>query len=113
MALERARLSHSLRQRRIEILGKSFLAEPPFDILLALYAYEDREPNVTATRVTQLAWLTPTTALRWLDHLVSEGWVTRTAVAADRRKAQLKLTDKARKALDELFSWPGWTTLSA
>lgn len=104
--LERARLSLYLRQRRIEVLGKTFAAEPPFQMLLSVYVSEDREPDLTVARLTDLSWLASTTALRWVDTLENEGWLTRTDVAEDGRKSRIHLTAKARKRLAELFTWP-------
>src|SRR4051794_24407033 len=67
VALDRARSAHSLRQRRVDILGNEFSAEPPFALLLALYVIEEREPATTPTRLNYLASLSLTTALRWLE----------------------------------------------
>lgn len=104
--LERGRISLSLRQWRIAKLGPMFSAEPPFVLLVALYATEATDPLPTITKLTRLAWLTQSTALRWIEPLAREGWISRTVVAPDKRKAQIRLTSKARKTLDEIFGWP-------
>jgi DNA-binding MarR family transcriptional regulator len=101
--LEQARLSLDARFRRTEILGTLFFAEPPFALLLALYVWEDRETVFTITRLGKLAGVHGSTALRWLDELVGDGWVARANVPDDRRKARVSLTDKGRQGLDELF----------
>jgi DNA-binding MarR family transcriptional regulator len=105
-ALERGQLWLSLSQRRVAVLDRSFSAEAPFMMLLALYATEKREPSVTVTNLTQLAGTTPSTTLRWIEPLMDGGWITRSSVAEDRRKALISLTEKARRGLEELFSWP-------
>jgi DNA-binding MarR family transcriptional regulator len=95
-----------MRLRRIEILGETFSTEAPFAILLALYTTEHRDAPVIITRVNEVACLAQTTTLRWLSVLASEGWITRSKIAGDRRRVFLSLTDQARIALDQLFSWP-------
>jgi DNA-binding MarR family transcriptional regulator len=37
---------------------------------------------------------------------VEEGWIERKDHSEDQRKTLLNLSAKARKAMDELFSWP-------
>ena len=46
------------------------------------------------------------TAARWLDRLADDRWIERTDNMEDQRKTLMSLTAKARKALDDLFSWP-------
>jgi hypothetical protein len=91
------------RQRRIDLFGPELAAESAFALLATLYAAEHREPLLTTTRVTELSWLAPSTALRWIDELADKGWIRRTGVAGDRRKVQLSLTPKARAAVEQLF----------
>jgi predicted transcriptional regulator len=104
---ERAQLLLAMRQRRIEVFGPRFSTEPPFAMLLALFVIEDREPQITVTRLGELSRIGITTTLRWLAMLVDNGWVQRTDVEGDRRKAQISLTEKSRDAMERLFSWPG------
>ena len=103
--IERAQLSLSLRQRRIEVLGPRFSSDAPFAMLVALFVLEDREPGLGVTRLGIFARLGISTTLRWLDYLLKYGWVTRTGVSGDKRKARITLTDKGRMALERLFSW--------
>jgi DNA-binding MarR family transcriptional regulator len=105
-ALKRASLSLYLRQRRTQCLGRMFVNEPPFQMLLSLYVNEDREPDMTITRLADLAWLSHSTTLRWVDELITGGWISRADVAEDGRKSRLRLTEKACRALDDLFAWP-------
>jgi DNA-binding MarR family transcriptional regulator len=103
--VEDARWVHGLRQRRLAIFGESFIAEPPFAILLGLYANEPEEGQVTVTRLAQLAWTSPTSTLRWLEELVRDGWLVRLSGESRHRGAKIMLSAKARSALDRLFSW--------
>ena len=90
-----------VRERRLHLFD--FSAEAPFLLLLALYANEEWEPVITLTRLTQLAWLSLSTSIRWLDQLVEQGLIERGDDAGDGRKTLLSLTSKARTRLDELF----------
>jgi predicted transcriptional regulator len=105
-ALEQAQIALGLRQRRVRIFGGGSLSsEPPFALLLALYVHQQHEPVVTQTRLTQLAWLSQSTAIRWLEHLVDQGWIVKDDDVGDRRKSLLSLSAKGREALDDLFGW--------
>ena len=99
--LARARAVCEVRERRLHLFD--FSAEAPFLLLLALYANEEWEPVITLTRLTQLAWLSLSTSIRWLDQLVEQGLIERGDDAGDGRKTLLSLTTKARTRLDELF----------
>lgn len=105
LMLERAQASIFLRHRRLEVLGKSLSAEPPFDLLVALYVTETRQSAITITKLATLAGLTFTTALRWVDRLVADGWLRRETVKKDARRARITLSRKGRDSLDRLFGW--------
>lgn len=100
---ERAQHALALRQRRIAVLGDMFSSEARFAMLLALYATRTNDTPYTVTDLHEATHLPPSTALRWLGPLVDNGWVTRTR-GRDARTAEIWLTRKAGKALDELFS---------
>jgi len=104
LILDRARACLSQRQRRLDILGEHFSADPPFTLLLTLYVSEEREPAMGQTRLNRLSALTPSTALRWLDELRLDGWIDRRKRSY--RNVAISLTQKARSAMDELFGWP-------
>jgi len=101
---DRAHEALVLRERRMEAL--SFSAEVPFILMVALYVHEEQEPAITQTRLCQLAWVGNSTTLRWLETLVSEGLIDRTADPADGRKVLLSLSPKGRSSLDGLFAEP-------
>jgi DNA-binding MarR family transcriptional regulator len=102
--LGRARFALALKERRLELFGGDLSAEPSFDMLLALYVSEGADTIVTVSKLAELALVPLSTVLRWLDPLVSNGWVDRSKVAGDARKSRLILTAKGRRALDQLFS---------
>lgn len=96
----------ALRQRRLKVFGKGFTAEPPFAILLTLYVTENLEPIITISRLSELAMLSLTTVLRWLDQLTDGKWIERTEDKSDGRRVHIALTNKARLALQQVFSQP-------
>jgi len=100
-ALRRAREACELRERRLHAFD--FSAEGPFLLLVALYVNEEWEPLVTLTRLAQLAWVSHTTSIRWLDLLVSNDLIERRGDAEDGRKILISLTPKGRAKMDELF----------
>jgi hypothetical protein len=104
-ALEQAELVLALRERRARMFEGSFSPEPPFALLLALYVHEEREPDVTMTRLAQLAWISHSTAIRWFETLFDQGWLERREDPKDKRQIFVSLSAKARTALDNLFSW--------
>lgn len=101
---DRAHETLILRERRMEAL--SFSAEVPFMLMVALYVHEEQESAITHTRLCQLAWVGNSTTLRWLETLVSEGFVDRVADPTDGRKVMLSLSPKGRSSLDGLFAEP-------
>jgi DNA-binding MarR family transcriptional regulator len=102
--LQRARRDLDIRYRRLELFGDQFGAEPPFAILLALYTVDSHEEPVTIGRITELASLSHSTAVRWIEMLLHDGWITRRPHPDDGRKALLTLPPKAREAIDELYA---------
>ena len=101
--IRKAREVFRIRKRREELFGKGILAEPPYDMLLALYVNEEAEPRMPVMRLAELADIPHPTAVRWLDYLTSEGFVARETDAMDKRRSEIMLLPKARDALDALF----------
>jgi len=103
-AVQQARAELALRQRRVHILGERFRAEPPFVLLLALFATEHQEPKISKTRLAQLSWVAFSTLERWLPVLIGEGWVKLSQEPGDNRRVFVSLSDNARIKLTEIFS---------
>jgi|SRR5690349_21357802 len=102
--VQRARAELKLRDQRLKVMGKELAAEAPFAILLALYATEERVAELTITEVIKLAFITHTTAIRWLERLERKAWIERRADPNDTRKVLLRLSPAGRVVLDELFA---------
>jgi DNA-binding MarR family transcriptional regulator len=99
----RARRVIADRRRRIGIFGISMFGEPAWDMLLALYT-EDGRQRLTVGKLVNATGHAPTTALRWLDYLETQGFICREAHPLDRRSTFVDLADKGYHALDAYFS---------
>jgi DNA-binding MarR family transcriptional regulator len=89
----------ALRRRRAKQFGKAMFSEPAWEMLLLLYATQHAE-RLTATRLALLSGGSKATALRWIEYLVIQKWVTRSGHPTDRRAVFVSLTEKAKDALD-------------
>ena len=103
--IEHARHMLMNRSRRSQHFNSGMFGEPAWDMLLALYVGEQTGTRYTVTRLTDVAGVPSTTALRWLDFLEKkERMVIRKPNPTDRRISLIELTDRARGALDVYFS---------
>ena len=82
------------RAMRADLFGASTFNDPAWDILLHLYIIRGRGRTETITQVCDAARCPPTTAMRWLGILESQGRVARQAHGQDRRKQIVALTDE-------------------
>jgi len=98
--VERAQQAYEVRQRRV---AEFDVPETAFQLLLTLYVHEAREATLTVTRLTELSGITSTSTLRWLEPLVSRGWVSRADDKNDGRKTLLSLTQEARRKMEQAF----------
>jgi DNA-binding MarR family transcriptional regulator len=98
-----ARRTFLARRARGRFVGGAMFGEPAWDMLLALYITEASERQ-SVTNLVGLSGVPATTALRWIDHLVSEGFASRRPHMTDRRMSFIEITDKGRENLDAYFS---------
>jgi DNA-binding MarR family transcriptional regulator len=80
------------RRRRARHLPSRLLGEPAWDILLDLYVADCRGHSVSVSNACLAADTPASTALRWLQHLQSEGLVERLADKNDARRHYVRLT---------------------
>jgi DNA-binding MarR family transcriptional regulator len=101
--LDAARAILAARRRREALFGTTIFGEPAWDMLLILYlgASESRR---TLGRLGELAGISKSTALRWIDYLERHRLVRREPHPTDKRAAFVELTEKARKAMDMYLS---------
>lgn len=91
------------RRKREEHFPSGLFADPGWDIMLDLYAAHYENAAVSVSSLCIAAAVPQTTALRWIAMMTDEGWLVRWADTADRRRAYLKLSDKARRRMDAYF----------
>ena len=87
------------RRDRSAVIGPELLGEPAWDILLELYAAELDRHQVLVSKVGKATGIAETTALRWLDRLEDEGWLTRAPDPRRGRRVFVMLTAKGSIAL--------------
>jgi DNA-binding MarR family transcriptional regulator len=88
------------RRRRALIFNPAMFGEPAWELLLTLYMNDADGPRLTIGRLAKLAGCTLTTTLRWLDYLSDQQLIIREEHPGDARTKYIRLTDKARDALE-------------
>ena len=89
------------RRKREKVLPSKLLGEPAWDILLDLFISAVRGRKVRMTSASIAGSVPPTTGLRWMAVLESEGLVERYAEESDRRVANVQLTEAGLAAVRE------------
>ncbi len=98
-----ARTIQALRKRRSEFLHRAMLGEPAYDMLLGLYVAELDGQSVIATRLGELAGVAQSSALRWLDYLVTKQLIIREPHPTNKRASIVRLSGKGRDSLEGMF----------
>lgn len=99
-----ARAMRRARVRRADHVSKAMLGEPAWDMLLVLYINDREGPRLSVGKLATLSGAPMTTALRWLDYLAKERFITRQPHPNDRRSEIIELTDRARSVLEQYLS---------
>lgn len=94
----------SRRARRLSYLRPDLLAEPAWDILLHVYAFELVRRRVTASELVEKINVPSTTSIRWMKVLEADGLIERVIVADDPAQVTVSLTMKGLEAMDGYFS---------
>ena len=92
------------RARRIVYLPSELFAEPSWDILLELYAFELVARVVTESQLAERINVPVTTTGRWLKLLESQELIARKVDPDDTAQVRIALTRKGLEALDGYFS---------
>lgn len=103
-SLEEIKEEIAARRVRMSDMDGQFFAEPAWDMLLdlALAIREDRQISVSSLCIA--SGVPETTALRLIQRLVDNNWLTSDRDIADRRRRIITLSDKAKMALARYFS---------
>lgn len=84
-------------------IGFELCADPVWDMLLDLYASDERGRDIAISSLATAANVPPTTALRAIKGMTELGLVSRQADSSDGRRIYIKLTPKSREALAAIF----------
>jgi len=92
-----------LRARRRQCFGESLFGEPAWEMLLELYDAKARGRREYVSSLCIASGVPATTALRWISHLESHGWLKRTADPRDRRRVFVEATQNTIEAVNRVF----------
>jgi hypothetical protein len=92
------------RQARARFLDTQLFADPAWDMLLDLTAARVEHQRVSVTSLCIASGVPPTTALRWIGQMVDAGLFEREEDDVDRRRAFIRLSDKAADAMARYFA---------
>lgn len=101
--LAMAKEAYQERRARDALLPPEFLGEPGWDILLDLLISRLSNKEISVTSCCVAACVPPTTALRWIDLLISQGFVERVSDPEDRRRSLLRLTEHGFRQMRSYF----------
>jgi DNA-binding MarR family transcriptional regulator len=74
-------------------------SEPAWEMLLMLYVLEG-EARQKVSRLAEIAEISKSTALRWIDYLHAQGLIVRESHPNDKRAAYVELTEKGHGAIE-------------
>ena len=99
-------LRRILRQRQLreEFFDKDLFGDPAWDMLLDLAAARAEHVRVSITSLCIASGVPPTTALRWIGQMTEMGLLEREDDECDRRRAFVRLSDKAANAIARYFA---------
>jgi hypothetical protein len=87
------------RGRITRYVKSALFADPAFDIVLDLFASEEEGRRATVGSVARVAKVPPTTGLRYVAALESEGIVERRDDPLDKRRVLLRLSPAAKEGM--------------
>lgn len=110
-AARAALTSSRLRLRRQRFFGETLFGDPAWEILTELYLAEAEGSIVPGASIAAAAPVPKSTAFRWIDALVAEGWIVRCPGWPDRERFLVRLSEKGRRSMNLVFSEPKILTL--
>lgn len=93
-----------IRRHRDAVIGSGYFGEPSWDILLDLFVNEQKGRPISATSACLAAAVPPTTALRHLVTLTTDGLICSTPDPADARRRYISLTRRSREMMHCVLS---------
>lgn len=96
--------TRQVRMKRNAVIGAPIFRDPGFDMLLELFAADQRRKEISVTSLCYASGVPMTTALRHLEQLERYGLVVREGDRHDSRRSYVRPTAKTITALENLFS---------
>ncbi|HUG80145.1 MAG TPA: MarR family transcriptional regulator [Bryobacterales bacterium] len=100
---EQVRSQIRARTLRYEFFKWELFSDPTWDMLLELYAAQLEFRRVTVSQLCVASSVPPTTALRWIGTMESEGLITRRNDPLDRRRVWIDLSETGSEAMRRYF----------
>lgn len=88
------------RKLRSTYFPSAIFHEPAWEALLVLFVADARGETLNIKALASMLDAPLTTSQRWIEYLGSIGMITRTVDENDRRRIEVALTEKGRRALD-------------
>lgn len=106
IAIDPREIRAIIRSRRLreQVFGEGLFADPAWDMLLDLFATGLEGKQVSVSSLCLAAATPPTTALRWIAVLQKAGLVERDSDPYDKRRAFIRLSEKAVSAMRAYYS---------
>lgn len=91
------------RETRARFMPESWFSDPAWDILLRLYEAHLDGLERTVGDLGSFASTTPATTNRWLDVLMSRGWIYRRRCDRDQRRVFVSLSESGAEQMHDYF----------
>ena len=105
--IKRVRTAIRARSNRTDFFNARLFSDPAWDILLELYLSELLQQRVSVSALGGSGGVAPTTVLRWLEILRTNGLIERTSDPLDARRVFVTLSPEASKAMQGYFATLG------
>jgi DNA-binding MarR family transcriptional regulator len=97
-----------VRKARHKHLPGSAISEAGWGLLLALFSMDADAGSCPERKLAEIADVSRTTTLRWLQRLEKAGLVSKTVSPTDKRTVRVRLTEDGRKAIERCFDAAAW-----
>lgn len=91
------------RRAREVFFGANLFDDPAWDILLQAYVARLDQERLSITGLCIASSVPSTTALRWLNKLEQDGWLSRRNDPLDARRSWIELSDKGLAAMESYW----------
>ena len=99
-----------VRKARHEHLPNAAISEAGWGLLLALFSMDADAGSCPERRLAEIADVSRTTTLRWLQRLEEAGLVSKTVSPTDKRTVRVSLTERGRDAIERCFDAASWSS---